>query len=79
MFDPSLMPASGTPELDGLGWRQVDQLFARLTVERNIVAIDFSELVPIRTMNHPQYLIARLTYGLIGRRFPEVSDPEGTV
>jgi agmatinase len=68
-FDPSIIPATGTPEPGGLDWRQVDGLLARLCVERNVVGIDISELAPIPGIQHPQFTMAKLVYRLIGYRF----------
>lgn len=65
-FDPSIMPATGTPEPAGLDWPQVDSLFSRLSRERQVVGFDLSELAPIAGLTHPQFSIAKLVYRLLG-------------
>ena len=69
VLDPSVMPATGTPEPGGLTWRQVDRLLDRLSAERQLVGMDVSELAPIPTLSHPQFTIARLVHRAIGYMF----------
>lgn len=68
-FDPSVIPATGTPEPGGLTWQQVDTLLSRLCVERNVVGLDINELAPIAGLRHPQFTMAKLLYRFIGYRF----------
>jgi agmatinase len=67
VLDPAIMPAVGTPEPDGLSWREllviIDQLFS--TVE--IVGIDIMELSPIPSIAHPNFLAACLLRAIIAR------------
>ena len=60
------MPATGSPEPDGLTWSQLDRLFGRICQESQIVGFDVSELSPVKALNHPQYTVAKLIYRLIG-------------
>jgi agmatinase len=76
VFDPSLMPATGTPEPGGLLWHQVDGLLERLCQERRLVGCDFSELMPLRGLAHPEFAMARLVNRIIGRRFGSRREPE---
>src|SRR5688572_33434352 len=46
-FDPSLVPATGTPEPGGLQWYPVMKLLRRVFKERNVVSADVVELAPI--------------------------------
>ncbi len=68
VFDPAIMPATGTPEPDGLTWRQVNSLLARLCKERELVGLDVSELLPLAGLLHPQFMVAKLIYRTIGYR-----------
>lgn len=65
-LDPSIIPATGTPEPAGLTWNQVDRLFRRLSENHRIVGFDVSELAPVPGLNHPQFTIAKLIYRLLG-------------
>lgn len=66
-LDPSIMPATGTPEPCGLSWRQVNRLFSRLCKERQLIGLDVNELAPIPSFSHPQFTMAKLIYRIIGR------------
>ncbi|MGH7482710.1 MAG: agmatinase [Longimicrobiales bacterium] len=68
-FDPSLVPATGTPEPGGLGWYPVLKLLRRVFAEKRVVAADVVELAPIPGLHAPDFLVAKLVYKLIGYRF----------
>jgi agmatinase len=70
-LDPSLVPATGTPEPGGLGWYPVLKLLRRVFRERTVVAADVVELAPIPGLVAPDFLVAKLVYKLIGYRFAE--------
>lgn len=59
-FDPSIVPATGTPEPGGLDWYQVTDLLAAVSQNRNVVGFDVVELLP----GHPPsaFLAAKLIY-----------------
>ena len=60
VFDPSLMPAVGTPEPGGLGWAQVVSLLRRVGESRRIVGFDVCELAPAEGPAACSYTAARL-------------------
>ncbi len=66
VFDPSVMPATGTPEPGGLGWYEVTGLLREVTRKRRVVGFDVVELCPIPGNIAPDFLAARLTYRLMG-------------
>ena len=65
-FDPALMPAVGTPEPGGFGWHESISFLRRLAEKRRIVGFDITELSPIRGLIHPQFVMAKLIYKVIG-------------
>ncbi len=66
VFDPSLMPATGTPEPGGLSWYDVLRVL-RGTFERfEVIGCDLVELAPIGGLIAPDFTAARLVYKLIG-------------
>lgn len=69
VLDPSVMPATGTPEPGGLTWPQINELLERLCKARTVVGFDLSELAPISGISFPQFTAAKLAYRLIGRIF----------
>ena len=68
-FDPSLMPAVGTPEPGGLGWYETVGFLRRIAEKRHIVGFDVNELAPVPSMVHPQFIVSKLIYKLIGYVF----------
>jgi agmatinase len=68
-FDPSLVPATGTPEPGGLTWYQVDRLLQRLCAEREVVGFDVSELAPIEGTTVSEFTLAKIIYRFIGYKF----------
>jgi agmatinase len=64
-LDPSIMPATGTPEPGGLGWYETLALFRAVAERRRIVAADIVELSPIPGMSAPDFLCARLAVKIV--------------
>src|SRR3989344_3466921 len=65
VFDPSIMPSTGTPEPGGLGWYDVVGLIEKVAKSKNIVGADVVELSPIPGLTAPDFLAAKLTYNII--------------
>ncbi len=65
-FDPSVMPATGTPEPGGGTWHQALALLRRVFAERRVVGADVVELAPVPGLAAPDFTAARLVYKLIG-------------
>lgn len=60
VFDPSLMPATGTPEPNGLFWDEVIQCIRKVTRKRRVVGFDVVELAPIKSLHHADLTTAKL-------------------
>jgi agmatinase len=65
-LDPSIMPATGTPEPGGLGWYEVLNLIKQVAKARKIVGADVVELSPLPGIVFPDFLVAKLAYKIIG-------------
>jgi len=65
VFDPSLMPAVGTPEPGGMSWHQVTSLLKEIAKARRIVGFDVCELSPGEGPAACSYTAAKLVYKLI--------------
>jgi agmatinase len=61
-FDPSLMPATGTPEPGGMTWQQVTGLLARVVASRRVVGFDVVELLPQPGDHACDFLAAKLIH-----------------
>ena len=63
-LDPSIVPATGTPEPGGGAWWPTLDLLDRLYREADVVAADVVELAPIEGLHHADFAVARLVYHL---------------
>lgn len=68
-FDPSIMPATGTPEPGGLDWDQVTSLVRAVTAHKKIVGMDVVELLPQPGHHASDSLAAKLIYKCLGYVF----------
>lgn len=64
-FDPAYAPGTGTPEPGGLDWYQVTGLLRLVCAEKNVVAADIVEVLPIPGEAVTEFLAARLAYKMI--------------
>ena len=67
-LDPAVMPAVGTPEPGGLGWRELLALLRLTFQNREVVGCDVVELCPVPGLVHPNFLCAKLVYKLLTYR-----------
>ncbi len=68
VFDPSIMPSTGTPEPGGLWWYDVLELMEQVSKKRNIVGFDVVELCPSKNVAS-DFLAAKLIYKLLSLKF----------
>ena len=69
VFDPSIMPSTGTPEPDGLYYREVLDLLTLINENHNVIGLDVVELCPNSTNKAPDFLAAKLIYQFLSLRF----------
>lgn len=62
-LDPSIVPATGTPEPFGLTWLQTEEIF-RLAAP-HVVGFDCVELAPQPGLHYAEFAVAKLVYRLI--------------
>lgn len=68
-LDPSIMPATGTPEPDGLLWRETLQFVREICSSHRIIGLDIVELAPVNGMQHAAFTAAKLLYRILGYIF----------
>ena len=68
-LDPSIMPATGTPEPGGLQWYETVKFLKQVFQAKNVVGFDLVELAPIEGLTHPQFLAAKLYYKMLSYKF----------
>jgi agmatinase len=66
IFDPSVVPATGTPEPGGLFWYEVLDILKGVCATKNVVGFDVVELAPRKGDIASDFTIAKLIYKLIG-------------
>lgn len=64
-FDASLMPATGTPEPNGLFWDEVQEIITAASKVGTIVGADINELAPILNFHSCDFLAAKLAYKIL--------------
>lgn len=69
VFDPAIMPSTGTPEPGGLHWYPVLEALRAVSRRRNIVGCDVVELSPNDENKGPDFLAAKLIYKLLAYKF----------
>lgn len=65
-FDPSVMPATGTPQPGGFMWYDAVKIFREVCFKKNVVAFDVVETSPVKGFNITEFNAAKLIYKLIG-------------
>jgi len=65
-LDPSVMPGTGTPEPNGLGYREVLDVIRDVAKARTIVGADVNEVRPLPGHAQTEFAAARLTYRIMG-------------
>lgn len=69
VFDPSIMPSTGTPEPGGLLWYDVLKLLKTVCEKKNLVGFDIVELCPDGRNTAPDFMAAKLIYKLLSYKF----------
>jgi len=66
VFDPAIMPATGTPEPGGLGWYDALAVLRKASGARRVIGFDVVELCPLPGNVAPDFLAAKLVYKMMG-------------
>ncbi|MCJ7581575.1 MAG: agmatinase [Candidatus Aminicenantes bacterium] len=74
VFDPSIMPSTGTPEPAGLDFDDVLN-FVKYVIDNHIlVGFDVVELCPNKINRSPDFLAAKLIYMILSYRFKSITE-----
>lgn len=68
-LDPSIMPATGTPEPGGLDWNTTIRYLKMIFEQREVIGFDLVELAPIPGYKAPNFLTAKLYYKMLSYKF----------
>jgi agmatinase len=69
VFDPSVMPAVGTPEPGGMGWYEAIDLLKEVSKDRKVAGFDVVGLCPIENQSAPDFFASKLIYRFLGYIF----------
>lgn len=69
VFDPAYMPSTGTPEPDGLNYREVINFLKLINERHNIIGLDVVELCPNGINKAPDFLAAKLIYQILSMKY----------
>ena len=69
VFDPSIMPSTGTPEPGGLLWYETLEFLKQVFKEKNVVGFDIVELCPNKIDKSSDFLAAKLYYKMLSYKF----------
>jgi len=69
VFDPSIMPSTGTPEPGGPEYLELLHFLRDVIRSRNVVGFDVVELCPSQLNKSPDFIAAKIIYQLLSYRF----------
>ena len=64
-LDPAIVPATGTPEPDGLTWPEALEILRTLTANAEVIGMDCVELAPAPALHMADFAVAKLVYKAI--------------
>jgi agmatinase len=69
VFDPSVIPSTGTPEPGGPAYFELMHFLRNVINTRNVVGFDIVELCPSETNKSPDFIAAKIIYQLLSYKF----------
>ncbi len=69
VFDPAIMPSTGTPEPGGLQWYPVLAFLKKIFKTRQVLGFDIVELAPRNDRPDADFLAAKLYYKMLSYKF----------
>jgi len=79
VFDPSILPATGTPEPGGLLWYETLELLRKVFEEKNVVGFDIVELCPNQLSKASDFLAAKLYYKMLSYKYETVDEENESI
>jgi agmatinase len=68
-FDMSMIPSTGTPEPGGPMWDEILPIIKAVAQKKNIIGLDLVELAPIKDLQAPDFMAAKLLMKMILYKF----------
>lgn len=74
VFDPSVMPSTGTPEPGGPDYRELMFFLRDVFTHKNVIGFDVVELCPSDNNKAPDFMAAKVIYQMLSYRFGRQSE-----
>lgn len=65
VFDPGLLPGTGTPEPGGLSWFSVLEAVRVITDQGTVCGVDLCELMPLSASRQSEFIAAKLLFKIL--------------
>jgi agmatinase len=69
VFDPSIMPSTGTPEPGGPAYLEIMHFLRDVIKSKNVLGFDVVELCPSSANKAPDFIAAKIIYQLLSYKF----------
>lgn len=69
VFDPSVMPSTGTPEPGGMTWYQLIKLLRRVFAAANVRGFDIVEFAPLENRRADAFMLVKLYYKMLSYKY----------
>lgn len=69
VFDPSILPGTGTPEPGGMQWYPMLTFLKKVFTEKEVLGFDLVELAPIPHLPASEFLVSKLYYKMLSYKF----------
>lgn len=69
VFDPSILPSTGTPEPGGFLWYQMITFLRKIFSQKNVVGFDIVELAANENERSSDFVAAKLYYKMLAYKF----------
>lgn len=69
VFDPSIIPSTGTPEPGGPSYQELIHFLRDVIKKKNVVGFDIVELCPSDINKAPDFIAAKIIYQLLSYKF----------
>ena len=69
VFDPSILPGTGTPEPGGMQWYPMLTYLKKVFKQKEVIGFDIVELAPIEGLPASEFLVSKLYYKMLSYKF----------
>ena len=69
VLDPSIMPATSTPEPGGFDWYTLINYLRKVFQRKNVVGFDIVEFIPLESRRDCEFTLAKLYYKMLSYKF----------